>query len=368
MVEISRPWDGTSIGDAGPYSAADWQEVWLAFFAPERATEGVFNGQLAGLAVTGAVSPVTVDTGRAMVDGVWYETDATTPFVVVTAGPALSRIDRVILRKDPTAQTVRLFLLAGADAASPTAPVLTQTPGGTWEISLFQVLIDDGGAITLTDERDFIAPQHAIRHAENATDEVFVEDLGTGSAVAGQVPTADGAGGLDMTTPAGGGGGLTREGGNTVEATTTSTVAVDLLSVSGLSIPASTPILIIGRYRKTSGAADDAHFGLKLNSTVVAEAVQSSQSRLGQSSTTNQAEDGAFQVLIPGRVVNYPKGSIVLSTGTIFPTAVAVGGTAHIDADLPSVTITDIIIRAQTDNALNTIGVDELQIYSLATS
>jgi len=43
---------------------------------------------------------------------------------------------------------------------------------------------------------------HAASHAENATDELLVEDLGTASLVSGQVPTSDGAGGLAMATPA----------------------------------------------------------------------------------------------------------------------------------------------------------------------
>jgi hypothetical protein len=42
---------------------------------------------------------------------------------------------------------------------------------------------------------------HAADHAENATDEILVEDLGTASLVAGQVPIADGAGGLAMGAP-----------------------------------------------------------------------------------------------------------------------------------------------------------------------
>lgn len=49
------------------------------------------------------------------------------------------------------------------------------------------------------------AQDHASRHAENAADELNVGDLGSTGASAGQVPTADGSGGVAWATPGGGG-------------------------------------------------------------------------------------------------------------------------------------------------------------------
>jgi hypothetical protein len=43
--------------------------------------------------------------------------------------------------------------IAGTDAASPTAPAITQTPGTTYDIMLYQALVNTGGTVTLTDER-----------------------------------------------------------------------------------------------------------------------------------------------------------------------------------------------------------------------
>ncbi len=52
-----------------------------------------------------------------------------------------------------------------------------------------------------------------------------------------------------------GGGAFTLEGTSLAEATTTSLTDVDLLTISGLNIPAAKPLLITVLYRKTAGAA-----------------------------------------------------------------------------------------------------------------
>ncbi len=156
MTERSRPWGGTTIGDAGPYSDDNWMRVWAAFMSPDRATDGVFEGQLSELNETGAVSPSIVNSGRAVVDGSWYESDANVSLVIPTPA-ANPRIDRIVLRKDFALQTVRVTRIQGTEAASPTAPAITQAAGVTWDLPLYQIFITVGGAITQhVDERIFI--------------------------------------------------------------------------------------------------------------------------------------------------------------------------------------------------------------------
>lgn len=147
MTERSRPWDGIVTGDAGPYSDDQWTDIFKSFSAPVIASQGVLADNLNELSASGAVTPVTIATGRALVDGIWYETDTTVD--VAMASPAVNpRVDRIVLRKDWAAQTVRITRIEGAEAASPVAAALTQIDGTTWDLPLWQMHITTGGAIT----------------------------------------------------------------------------------------------------------------------------------------------------------------------------------------------------------------------------
>lgn len=158
MTELSRPWSGTITGDAGPYSDDQWSDIFRTFLAHVVASQGVWEGQLNELIATGAVSPVAIDTGRALVDGVWYESDASEDITVPS--PAVNpRVDRIVLRKDWALQTIRLTRIAGAESAAqvPPAPAPTQVDGVTWDLPLWQIHITTGGVITLWhDEREMI--------------------------------------------------------------------------------------------------------------------------------------------------------------------------------------------------------------------
>lgn len=161
MTERSKFWDGTSLGDAtdAPYSAQEFSQVVLGLLGQNNTSPWqrsfISFGQgygVGSLLVTGTATPVSIAAGLACVAGLWYENDASTTLAVST--PAVNpRRDRVVLRADWATQTVRLALLAGAEAATPTAPALTQTFGTTWEVSLATVYVTTGGVITVTDER-----------------------------------------------------------------------------------------------------------------------------------------------------------------------------------------------------------------------
>ncbi len=160
MTEISRPWAGTTIGDAGPYSDEDWMEVWFSF-VDALANSGVLLGELNDLAgsVVGpaTTSPFRIATGRAFVQGSWYETDGNVDVVIPTPA-ANPRIDRIVLRKDFAAQTVRVTRIPGTEAGAPVAPAIIQVAGVTWDIPLFQVrIILSGAVVTIeVDERRWV--------------------------------------------------------------------------------------------------------------------------------------------------------------------------------------------------------------------
>ena len=173
---------------------------------------------------------------------------------------------------------------------------------------------------------------------------------------------------LNYEAEAGGGGGaMTREGGNTTEATTTSTSAVDLLTASSLSIATDLTIHLVVAHRKTSGAANDTALGLKLNSTTTGEAITSVRA-FGLTSTTNQAESRFATCWIGPRLTNYNLQGSMVGIASFKANDVAVGTEPSSTAAQPIATITDIVIRGITDSASNTLGVDELNVYSLARS
>lgn len=114
---------------------------------------GVFPDVLNELAVTGTSSPVSTNTGQALVYGVPYFNSTAVTTVIATPA-ALTRIDRIVLRASWAAQTVRITRIAGTEGAG--APAMTQTPGTTWDIPLATVSITTGGVITVTDAREWV--------------------------------------------------------------------------------------------------------------------------------------------------------------------------------------------------------------------
>lgn len=166
--------------------------------------------------------------------------------------------------------------------------------------------------------------------------------------------------------------GLTRAGGNTTEATTTSTTAVDLLSATVTAIVAATPFMFGVNHRKTGGAAASIALGLKLNTTVVTEAVTTNSPTLvAVTSGVDQVELGAAQCFIGARVTSY----LTSATGTYstidagrFNVNNVVSTPVGKTADAPTADITTVVMRGISGNALVTAGADELQVYAYATS
>ncbi len=157
MAERSRPWDGIVTGDAGPYSFDQWTDIFKTLLAPTIAREGVLQGQLNEFLLSSvAATPVSVASGRALVNGIWYESDAATSVAIPTPA-ANPRVDRIVARAGWVAQTVRITRVAGAEAASPVPPALVQIDGTTWDLPLWQVHATTGAVLTFfRDERSLI--------------------------------------------------------------------------------------------------------------------------------------------------------------------------------------------------------------------
>ena len=119
--------------------------------------EGIAPGYLNSCAVTvTGANTVAINAGGALVDGKWYNNSASVSVNIPSAvGGGNTRIDRIVLRCSWAGFAVRITRIAGTDAASPTAPAITQTSGTTYDIMLCRALVNTSGTVTLTDERLF---------------------------------------------------------------------------------------------------------------------------------------------------------------------------------------------------------------------
>ena len=100
---------------------------------------------------------VDVEAGEAMVRGHYYISDATESLALATADATNDRLDTVVLRLDPSANSIILAVKTGTPAGSPSAPALVQTDAGIYEQPLADVLVPatSGVPTTITDRREF---------------------------------------------------------------------------------------------------------------------------------------------------------------------------------------------------------------------
>lgn len=184
MTENSFYWSGTtadSPGDAGPYADSTmWQNFAQIAISGNAESDsdlynlGVFYSVANKLEVTLDGVNLDVDTGAGLVDGAYYENDASVDITVDAAAADDERIDYIVLRKcyegstyNPGGnvpavdeQEVRITVIKGTEVtppAVPSAPSLTQDTSRTtyWDVPLATVEVDDTGAISVTDAREY---------------------------------------------------------------------------------------------------------------------------------------------------------------------------------------------------------------------
>ncbi len=184
MAERSRPWSGIVTGDSGPYSDDQWTDIFKTALASVIASQGVFQEQLNEFDITSvAATPVSVQSGRAAVNGIWYESDASTSLTIVNATAGNVKVDRIVARADWVLQTVRLVVVAGANvAANPVPTALTQVDGTTWELPLWQIHVTDAGVLSFfADDREFVGQQEPAASSDThyfLEDEMFFGEAG----------------------------------------------------------------------------------------------------------------------------------------------------------------------------------------------
>ena len=175
MAERSFLWTTNNTGDGTGtgYTQTDASNI-FEITAQCFGRNGVAPNYLNELSAFGSTNNARIDTGAAMVDGKPYKNDAYVNVSIPSAvGGGNTRIDRIVLRCSWSAQTVRVTRIAGTDAASPTAPLISQNSGTVYDIRICQARVDTVGTVTITDERD-MAQVDTGEIAENAVDDTRV--------------------------------------------------------------------------------------------------------------------------------------------------------------------------------------------------
>ena len=148
----------------------------------------------------------------------------------------------------------------------------------------------------------------------------------------------------------------------------TSTTQVDLATISSLSLAAGTPITARFLGYKTTGAASQAFFGLKVNSTAVCNA--NGTDYWAVFSATNSAmalyaicdfianpSDGTYHILRRFEAFR----SALTSDGS------GVSGTSLTNS-IPAATVTDVIVLGKTNSASQTLKLNYFHVYSYAVA
>ena len=155
MTERSLFWEGTVLGDCGPYTQTHLMDQFVRAITNGTGNRGVLFGWLNELEATASTTPVSIASGAAIVYGMFYHNDEAVSVSIPTPSAGFSRYDLIVLRRSWSDQTIRVARVAGVAATSPSVPSLTQTVNTTYEIPLAQVLVDDTRSLTITDIREF---------------------------------------------------------------------------------------------------------------------------------------------------------------------------------------------------------------------
>tara|TARA_R110000822_G_scaffold86391_4_gene201425 strand:- start:141 stop:779 length:639 start_codon:yes stop_codon:yes gene_type:complete len=103
---------------------------------------------------------VKVKSGEALIRGHYYNSTAQETLTIAAADLTNPRIDRVVLKLDPTANSVVLTVLTGTPDPAPSAPALTQSDTNVYELSIATVAVAANAtaisAGNVTDTRGFL--------------------------------------------------------------------------------------------------------------------------------------------------------------------------------------------------------------------
>jgi hypothetical protein len=127
------------VGDIRRYSQANLAEA-LRLFA-RNGVSHIFGNGCQVAVTTPATRAVTVADGVALIQGYYYQNDATITLPIAAADATNPRIDRVVLRLDALGErAIEALVVTGEPAATPAAPALVRS-GGLYDIGLATLLL-----------------------------------------------------------------------------------------------------------------------------------------------------------------------------------------------------------------------------------
>jgi hypothetical protein len=163
---------------------------------------------------------------------------------------------------------------------------------------------------------------------------------------------------------------------NSTAQSTTSTSAIDLLTLTpSASIGINDWAMLRFEYRKTATAAQAVSFGLKVNATIHIECGSTAGTGIARTSAANAVESGYCEVLIPPRsTANYGyaatrrfstfnNSSPSVTVSSTYIDIAAATAPAGITGTLPNAAITSVTIRAQNHTSNNNAEVKNAALY-----
>lgn len=136
---MSETFGPFSSGSGATFTDTQWQALMSSIMR-----DGVIVGVLNELAVSpGSGMQVLVNTGQAIVHGIWYQNDASKALTIAAADPTNPRIDLVVLHADLVAKTIAAQVTTGTPAPSPSEPSITQS-STVWEVRVATMTVPAG--------------------------------------------------------------------------------------------------------------------------------------------------------------------------------------------------------------------------------
>jgi hypothetical protein len=143
---------------------------------------------------------IKVKTGECWIRGAWGEstTEKIVPVISATTIPGgQSRLDLAVLRNDFVGNRLELDVVAGAPAAFPTPPALTQNTA-KWETQLGVVVIANNAVTTMAAADVIPGQQYTRPYLRHRRDNGTVQPIATANMTKVQFPTVEVGGGGDI--------------------------------------------------------------------------------------------------------------------------------------------------------------------------
>jgi hypothetical protein len=146
-----------------PFENIDTSETQFSLWA-RNLGQGVIDGKLLELEpfADGSGMNVKIRSGQALVRGHFYDSTGQETLPIAASDPTLGRLDAVVLRLDPTANSILLTVITGTPDAVPSLPALTETDGGVYDLLIASVEVGPGAVVIadedVTDERTIFQP------------------------------------------------------------------------------------------------------------------------------------------------------------------------------------------------------------------